>query len=210
MLLHPPLSFPPVVAPTLGAAWLGLLRAVLASGERVEDYVEVLGLAYSVPELPPADPILDRFADQATVAEMRKVYHSAEPNRFGHSYRERMVGPVPGAPADALVAVLGRDRHSRRAVLTLVPAGDGGVPCVNVVQFLVRDDVLVVQGFARGQDVLDKFPADAICLCDIAGEVRSRLGLRALALSGTIGSAHVYSAQVPRAQALLDAAAGAG
>jgi thymidylate synthase len=77
-------------------------------------------------------------------------------------------------------------------VVTLCGSGEQKVPCVNVIQFLVRDGALRTLYFARGQDAFKKFYADALCLAKMAGRVAEGLGLPADTVSGFIGSSHVY------------------
>lgn len=192
-----------VESPSLGGAWLECQRLVIGRGEPLEDYLELRSLTFTVREPTLPDPALDRWAETEHIIEMRKVFHTGEPNRFGHSYRERMHGPRAGEPLAAVIATLRARPDSRKACLTLVGSGEGDVPCLNVIQFLARGDRLEAIYFARSQDVHNKLYADAICVLDLATEVRASLGLTALSLTGIIGSAHVYQVDLERTRAIL-------
>lgn len=192
-----------VEAASLGAAWIESQRLVVDHGEPFEDYLEVRGLTFTVREPLLPDPVLNRWAVNAHIVEMRKVFHTGEPNRFGHSYRDRMHGPRSGDALQAVIAALRERRDSRKACITLVGSGDGDVPCLNVIQFLARGDRLEATYFARSQDVHNKLYADAICVLDLATEVRTSLGLAVLSLTGIIGSAHVYQVDLERTRAIL-------
>ena len=188
--------------------WIEALRETLRFGVRVEDYVELLNLPYVINAPTIDDPLLARWADSSHIREMRKVFRGDGPNRFGHSYKERMIGPVPGDAIEGVVAALSRDAKTRRAVITLVGSGQGDVPCVNAIQFLVRGDTVLANALARGQDLYNKFYADALAILDLADEVRRQTARTHIALIGSIGSAHVYEADLASANTLLEAADG--
>jgi thymidylate synthase len=88
-------------------------------------------------------------------------------------------------------------------VVTLCGRGDGKVPCINVIQFLVRAGVLRTIYFARGQDAYKKFYADALCLANLARRVAERLDLPAGIVSGFIGSSHIYHEDRPAIDVFL-------
>ena len=91
-----------------------------------------------------------------------------------------------------IIALLRAEPASHRGVLTLCGLGDGKVPCVNVIHFLVRGGSLRTVYFARGQDAFKKFYADALCVAKMAHHVGGGLGLPADTVSGFISSSHVY------------------
>ena len=195
----------PLTAHSLGDTWLVLLGQVLRHGKTVDDFSEVLDLAFQVPRMTLPDTIIDRLGEEAQITEMRKVFHTAEPNRFGHSYRQLMAGPMPGDAIRSVVAMLASKRSTRQAVITLGNSGSH-VPCVNVIQFMIRDERLAVSYFARGQDLFNKFYADAICIFDLARQVADSLQLESVSLGGTIGSAHIYLRDRSRALDVLRSA----
>ena len=77
-------------------------------------------------------------------------------------------------------------------MVTLCGSGNGKVPCINVVQFLNRKDMLQSIYFARGQDAFRKFYADGLCVAKMARRVAGALDLPAGRVEGFIGSSHVY------------------
>ena len=101
------------------------------------------------------------------------------------------------------ISFLRAERDSKRAVVTFCGSGDGKVPCVNVVQFLVRQGEVQTIYFARGQDAFKKFYADALCLAKMARRVGNELGLPAGTVTGFIGSSHVYQADQPAVEDFL-------
>ena len=105
----------------------------------------------------------------------------------------------PGGRHDLadVISLLRAEPASKRAVVTLCGRGDEKVPCINVLQFLVRAGAVRTIYFARGQDAFKKFYADALCLAKMARRVAEGLSLPAGTVSGLIGSSHVYREDRP-------------
>jgi thymidylate synthase len=114
-----------------------------------------------------------------------------------------MRGPGGRHDLEDIISLLRTEPASKRAVLTLCGLGDGKVPCINVIQFLVRAGALRTIYFARGQDAFKKFYADALCLAKMACRVAEELDLPADMVSGFIGSSHVYHEDRPAIENFL-------
>jgi len=190
--------------PSLGETWLAVLREVYRSGRTVgAETRELLGVVAAFEQGDIQEPLLLRFANRQDIEEMRKVYFSAAPNQFGHSYADKVRGPLGRRDLSDVAELLAREPWSKRAVVTLGGCGDGRVPCINVVQFLRRDGGLLAAYFARGQDIFRKFPADALCIYEMAQRVAARLDIPVILVSGFISSAHIYLADLPAIRTLL-------
>lgn len=183
---------------SLGEAWLELVHATVTAGSRLRtEGLELLCVAVRFPVPAGSDPLIDRFGDRALVAEMAKVFFSAEPNALGHSYAALMQGPGGRNDLQDIVELLRADPATKRAVVTLRGEPGGRVPCVNIIQFLLREGALQTVYFARGQDAFRKFYADALCLAAMARTVAAPLALPLGEMTGFIGSCHVYDRDLP-------------
>jgi thymidylate synthase len=131
------------------------------------------------------------------MAAMEKVFFQDGANALGHCYAKLMRGPGGRHDLEDIISLLRAEPSSKRAVLTLCGLGDGKVPCINVIEFLVRDGALRTIYFARGQDAFKKFYADALCLAKMSCRVADALGLSVDTVSGFIGSSHVYHEDRP-------------
>ena len=188
----------------IGQVWLDLLRAVHRTGQAVGDEtLELRNVVIAFAQDGCRDPRLARFAAGQPVEEMRKVFFSTEPNRFGYSYADKIRGPQGRADLSDVIELLAREPASKRAAVVLVGSGDGRVPCINSVHFLRRDEGLFVSYFSRGQDVFKKFYADACCLHEMGRRVASGLGVALVEVAGLVSSAHVYLADLPDVRNLL-------
>jgi thymidylate synthase len=157
-----------------------------------EEGLELLGVNVTFLATSKTDDVLDRFADRQMVAEMQKVFFSEGPNSLGHSYAKLICGPAGRHDLQDVISLLEREPLTKRAVVTFSNQDGLKVPCINAVQFLVRDQAVQIMYFARGQDAFRKFYADALCLGVMAETVAGGLRRSAGTVRGFIGSSHVY------------------
>lgn len=198
---------PTLTYQSLGEAWINLVQRTLNDGAPLGDEaIELLNVQAAFPADNEPDVLLARFANAEVIAEMQKVFFTNEPNALGHSYAARMKGPGGRADLEDVIGLLRKDRLSKRAVLTLCGAGDGQVPCINVIQFLVRGERVEAVYFARGQDVYNKFYADGFCVALMARRVARSLGLPTGNVTGFISSVHLYMSDIPAIRKVLDQA----
>ena len=177
----------------LGRAWLRLVKATSRLGHPMGDEgTELLGVAVSFAARTSPDPVIERFGDREMVGEMEKVFFGSGPNALGHSYAHLIRGPDGRSDFQDVASHLQADRFTKRAVVMLPGTGNGKVPCINVVQFLVREGSVQCFYFARAQDAFRKFYADGLCIAAMAGKVGGLLGLPTGRITGFIGSSHVY------------------
>ena len=171
-----------------------------------EEGLEILGASVAFRASTEPDPILERFGDPSMLVEMQKVFFRDGPNALGHSYAKLICGPEGRSDLQDVVALLQRERATKRALVTFSNGAAGKVPCINAVQFLVREQALQLIYFARGQDVFRKFYADGRCLVTMADTVASALQLPTGNVRGFIGSGHIYHRDVPAIRELLNSA----
>jgi thymidylate synthase len=180
---------------SLGETWLKLVNLTLHSGTRLaNEGVEVLGVQVGFPAHSESDPIVQKFGDRQMLAEMEKVFFEQTPNSLGHSYANLMHGPDGRQDLADVIDLLRAEPASKRAVVTFCGKGGGKVPCINAIQFLVREGAVHAIYFARGQDAFRKFYADAHCLAKMTRTVARGLALPPGNIQGFIGSSHLYDA----------------
>lgn len=189
---------------TLTEAWMELLRQVMENGRDVDDEIrEAMAVTTCFSTGSEDLSTLAQHGLEETVAEMRKVFFSAEPNRFGHSYRSFWRGPYGKTDLSDVIELLREQPSTKRALLTFVDPTGNRVPCLNMIHFLVRDQRLDIAYFARGQDIYLKFCSDALCVSEFGTQVADRIGLPLGICAGLISSAHVYCKDFARVEAIL-------
>ncbi len=184
--------------PSLGQTWVNLVHRTVESGRAMADEgLELTGVTVGFPAAAGDDPLLEQFGDAQMVTEMKKVFFLPGPNALGHNYAGLIHGPGGRADLADVVSLLREEPWTKRAAICLCGAPDGKVPCINTVQFLVRNAQVRTYYFARSQDAFGKFYADGLCLGLMAQKVAGGLGLHAGTVSGFIASSHVYHQDMP-------------
>ena len=194
---------------SLGQTWINLVELTVRTGTPLGDEgCEVLGVTVSFPAACEKDSILETFGDAQMMAEMAKVFFSEGSNALGHSYAHLVRGPGGRHDFEDVISLLREQPTTKRAMVTVCGEANFKVPCINTIQFLVRDGAVQTMYFARGQDVFKKFYADGVCLGRIAQIVAEKLALPTGWVTGFIGSSHVYHEDMPAIKQLLIATRG--
>ncbi len=183
-----------------------LVQKTLEIGTPLGDEgLELLGVQVNFPATVDhsADPLLARFGNPKMIEQMDKVFFGDGPNALGHSYASLKRGPGNRHDLEDVVSLLRAEPGTKRAVVTLCGPGNGKVPCINVIQFLIRHGAVQVFYFARGQDAFQKFYADALCVGKMGQQVGAALGIPAGSVTGFIGSCHIYHQDVDAIREML-------
>jgi len=169
----------PLEFPSLGQTWINLVYQTLQAGVAMSNEGrELLGVTVGFPAAGGADPLLEQFGNPEMIAEMKRVFFADGPNALGHSYASLSRGPGGRSDLQDVISMLRADPWTKRAALSLCGPSGGLVPCVNSIQFLVRNAEVRTFYFARGQDAFQKFYADGLCLGLMGQKVAEELGLR--------------------------------
>jgi len=193
------------LAKPLGETWKNLLQLVMERGDDSDEELrEARSVTMSFTVEPSAFLELAEYGLNETLSDMRKVFFTNEPNRFGHSYRSCWRGPLGKEDLSDVINLLSEQPSTKRALLSFVDLTGKRVPCVNAIHFLIRQGRLDLSYFARGQDVYLKFCADAICVYDFGAMVSEALGIRIGTITGTISSAHIYRKDFERVESILN------
>jgi hypothetical protein len=202
--------------PTLGEAWFEVVQKTVQLGQTIDsgaavpgdrtadvECIELLEVKVTFPATVAADTFIGFFGDQRMMATMDKVFFADGPNALGHSYAKLIHGPEGRSDLADVISLLRTEPVSKRAVVTFTVTGERKVPCINIVQFLIRAGGVHTIYFSRGQDAFKKFYADALCLAKMACRVADALNLPAGTVTGLISSSHIYAADQPAIEDFL-------
>jgi len=187
-----------IISDTIGNAWKELVFKTLKKGNKLADEgLEILDvrIIFKADTLM-YDQVLNTYADKEMILNMKKVFFTEEENSLGHSYFNKICSPFNNDYRLDIVKVLSEKKESKRATLTLNSSGNGKVPCINVINFLIRDNKLYVYYFSRGQDAYKKFYADAIVISIMQSEIAKELSVDIGIITGYITSAHIYNSDM--------------
>lgn len=190
---------------TLKQSYISLLKKILQENNLVENYLENMGESITF-DFDKIDELKrdKRIADD--LPEMKKVFFTNEPNKFGHNYGSAVLTPISGE-CDIIKAITQKiqgNLETRNAVLTFIPYGDNKIPCISTIQFLVRNNTLNIFYTARSQDIYKKFPLDALCIADMGLAVAKNLNLNLGYVKANIISAHIYQCDIIEAKKYIE------
>ena len=189
----------------LGNCWISLMKDVLDNGIEFEnDFLEVSNKTVSFSPIEVNnDLILNKYANKKHITEMEKVFFSDEKNNFGHSYRKTWRGPSGENDLSDIIDMLKRKVTTKRAILTF-ESNALKTPCINILHFISRDNKLTVSYFSRGQDVFNKFYADAYCIQKFGKIIADAIHAELINISGFISSAHIYIADMEKSKTIIN------
>ena len=191
----------------LSENWLSLMGSVVDEGEIIQDltgpYLEVSMLGLTVTDFDSDNLILTEHIPAQHIIEMRKVFLGGDKSAFAHDYWGQIGG---NGQLDRALNELRHKPTSRKAVVVLgLSEHTSSVPCINALHFQLRDNVLNLHYFSRGQDLWLKYVPDILALRDLqhlaADMLEGEIGVGAIA--GTISSAHIYVHDLEKVRALL-------
>lgn len=192
-----------VDASTIGEAWLGVARRILADG-MASTYDgratrELLLVTLRVASPDPSDALIERWTPPERRAWMRANFSSrARVAELGDadSYATRLFD-YAGTGLDQVRGVIERlvaDPASRRAVITTFqPLTDTAyVPCVSLLDFFIDGGALSLVAYCHSIDVGTKGFANLVELAQLQRAVADGVGSPVGKLTVFVKSAHVY------------------
>jgi Thymidylate synthase len=203
-----------VTAPTLGAAWLDALRAIVADGAPgVYDGREILelGLLDLIVERPaPADELIERYGDAERLAWMHANFTdetAVEELGGADSYATRLFDYEHSGHNQIawVIERLHSDPGSRSAIVTtLQPRSDSTyVPCVSLLHFWQPGTGVELVVTAHSIDFGTKGYANLVELAALQQRVADELGTSAGRLVLRVTSSHVYANDLPLVHEIL-------
>ena len=193
-----------IEAPTLGAAWIDVSRAILEGGSPARwgalPTVEVARLTVVIAEPDPTDPVVAglgdpewlawmaaNFRDGADVAELGGAKSYAV-RLFDHQGRDQIAWVVQRLRADPAA----RDA----AITTFMPATDSSyVPCVSLLDFWLPEGAVELVVYAHSLDFGKKAYGNLVELARLQSLVAGELGAAVGRLVLHVKSAHVYETE---------------
>lgn len=195
---------------SIGVAWVLALNTVLSHGTDIKDgdvvLKEFLNLTVSITQ-PNCnffeDEILKEYGNKEMVNIMEGNFFADVPfNNWGYSYAQRINNFDGIDQYQKTLQKLKENPESKSATIILnKPSSDSQhIPCVNILDFKLRKDTLILNAFFRSQDIAKKMFADAICLSKIAQNMVDQLDIKNKILNIYIMSAHIYEQDIKNAQ----------
>jgi len=184
-----------------GKAWIEAVSYILDNGRTVEDVVEVCGLLIVVNDGSKDDEIYKKYVDKKMVAWMTKQnFGSSTPiHDWGYSYGQRLKNFNGVNQLNEVYKKLSSNCYAKSATIAFEdPAVDfaGHMPCINVIDFKIRNNKLNIYCFFRSQDIGKKMCADIKAISIIQDVAAKKLKVQAGTITNFIASAHIYNEDI--------------
>ncbi len=138
--------------------------------------------------------LISTFNKQMAASSDDGIYHRG-------AYGPKLVDQLP-----YIIETLQRDPASRQAVLTLWrerPGPSKDYPCTNLMQFMIRDQMLEMVVYMRSNDCWLGMPYDIFTFTMIQGMLASALGVGWGPYHHHVGSLHLYERDWDKAQEVM-------
>lgn len=196
---------------SIGEAWKEALSLVSRYGRTVfdkdEKLYEILGMYIKIKDPNENDSIIKKYGDALIIQQMKKNFFSLEniPS-WGYSYGQRLTNYEGINQIETIKRKLLDNIESKSATICLnYPKGDLiHSPCINVLDFKVRNNTMILNTFFRSQDICKKMYADAICLTLILKDISAALKIENTELILYIASAHIYDKDLEKGRKILN------
>jgi len=181
----------------LGKSWLESVRYIIDNGHIIEDVIETNGLLIAISGDFIDGHAYEKYFDKNMTDWMvNNNFGSDQPiKEWGYSYGIRLYNFDGTNQIEEIFKKLHSNPGTKSATISLMnPTFDFSrhMPCVNVIDFKLRDNKLNLYCFFRSQDIGKKMCADVKALSEIQKQLAIRLSCEIGMITSFIASAHVY------------------
>ena len=197
---------------SVGKAWQEAMKTIIEKGTITFDdnkkLHEILGLHIKIAKPSESDTIIEKKGDKDMIEWMKKNFFSKDKVlNWGYSYGKRITDYLGINQLENIKQKLLNNINSKSATISLNnPSEDKKhSPCINILDFKVRNNTVILNTFFRSQDICKKMYADAICLTLILNDLARTLKIKNTELNLYIMSAHIYENDLEKAQEIINA-----
>ncbi|MDD2656709.1 MAG: thymidylate synthase [Patescibacteria group bacterium] len=193
---------------TIGEVWLEAVEYVLKNGKEINyretELLEVLNLQLIINKPNVNDEIVEKHGDKDILEYMKKNFETDENVGFGYTYRQRFFDYQGLNQIENSLANLEKRENSMDAIFsTLMPKEDAThVPCLAMLQYIVRDETLIITVTFKSQDIGKKSYADYIEITKLFEPIKEKLDLQKMKIITNITSAHIYKDDIEKLKKL--------
>lgn len=187
---------------SIGEVWLEAVKKVLNEGQiikyRTTELLEIINLQLIINEPSIDDPIIAKYGNKEILEYMRKNFQTNEDIGFGYTYKQRIFNYKGVDQIKHSLQNFHKRENSMDAIFsTLLPEKDTEhVPCMALLQYLVRDNALIIFTTFKSQDIGKKSYADYIEIMKLFSEIKNKLKAKKIKIIANISSAHIYKEDI--------------
>ena len=200
-----------IKAYSIGEAWLLALKTVMADGIEIEDdkgpILETVPLFIEIihPLLP--DKIIDVYGDKEHLNFLSKNFECLSPiEEWGYSYAQRLYSFNNTNQVQEVIDKLNKNPFSKSATISLLINDEDKrhKPCLNTLDFKIRNETLIINAMFRSQDIGKKMYGDALELLKLGKNMIQKIRANKITLIHAISSAHIYKSDLEMIQSIIN------
>lgn len=197
------------ISGSAGENWINYCKQVYDNGSIFHDEDEKIRELFDVflifKSFDTNDTIFEKYADKHIIEIYRKKMVSTEIiPELNSSYGKRLYDQLGVNQVDWLINKIRKKPETKSATISLLLPNDPGprIPCLSVVDFKIRDNLLNLNCFFRSQNVARAY-GNFIGVHDLHQKVSDETGYKLGTMKFFVSSAHIYEKDIPKVYELL-------
>lgn len=198
-----------VVGNTVGDTWVRYLRSVIKYGEHYHDegerILELEDVVLCVEDDIENDPILEKYADMHLKGlYLQKMQSTEIVKELNASYGKRIYDQLGVNQYQWCYQRLKNKPESKAATMSLLLPDDPGprIPCLNIIDFKLRDGILNTKTFFRSQNAMNAY-GNLCALFWLSGNMARDLHVKRGNLTCFIANGHIYENRLSSAEQIV-------
>ena len=197
-----------IQAKTEGKAWLAAMQMVMQKGRDIWDedvpLREIQNLYLTIDRIDETDSILAKYADKDRITLMKKKYVTCglvgdhKIDYGSYIYNNNGVNQI-----EWLIKRIKNKPETKSATITLHRAGEKMLACLSMLDFKYRENMLDMTVIYRSQNIFWSHPGNMLALHNIHQDVATALGYKLGKIELIIISAHIYTSDFEKVNAIL-------
>lgn len=190
----------------IGEAWIRYLKNVLANGkpyyDEEEKITELEDIIIQIEHDDIDDEILEKYADSHLKALYLKKMQTMEiVPELNASYGQRIYNQLGVNQYEWCLNRLKHKPETKAATMALLLPDDPGprIPCLDVVDFKLRNGTLYTKTFFRSQNAMNAY-GNLSALFWLSGQLANDLGVNLGSLTCFISNGHIYQEKLELAK----------
>ena len=193
---------------TLGEVWISAMNIVMTKGEEIYDedvrLREVCNLYITINSISDDDIVLAKYADQDRIKLMKEKYATCglvgdyKVDYGSRIYNNNGVNQLKWA-TDRIC----NKPETKSATITLHTPGEDKLPCLSLIDFKYRNDMLDMTVVYRSQNIFWSHPGNMLALSQMQQDVAAALGYKVGKINLVVISAHIYEKDFEKVETIL-------
>ena len=195
---------------TVGEVWIKYLQNVVENGDYYHDegepILELSDIVLTVENDEENDWILQKYADQnLKELYLKKMQTKEIVKELNASYGQRIYDQLGVNQYEWCLQRLRRKPESKAATMALLLPDDPGprIPCLDVVDFKLRNGVLATKTFFRSQNAMNAY-GNLCALFWLSNCMAEDLSVERGKLTCFISNGHIYSYKLEDARRIIE------